>query len=87
MNCVYILQSLANGRFYVGSTNDLNRRIAEHNAGKTKSLQYLRPLQLVFHQEYQTLEQARRIEYKLKKLKSKVIIERIIKEGFIKLGS
>lgn len=87
MNCVYILQSSVNDRFYIGSTNDLDRRVGEHNAGKTKSLQHLRPLQLVFYQEYQTMGQARRIESKLKKLKSKVIIERIIKEGFIKLGS
>ncbi|OGE63759.1 hypothetical protein A3A14_04315 [Candidatus Daviesbacteria bacterium RIFCSPLOWO2_01_FULL_43_38] len=87
MNCIYILQSSVNGRFYIGSTNDLDRRITEHCVGKTKSLQNLRPLQLVFHQEYQTIEQARIIERKLKKLKSRVIIERIIKEGFVSLGS
>jgi hypothetical protein len=28
---IYILQSLKNQRFYIGSTNDLERRVVEHN--------------------------------------------------------
>lgn len=36
MRCVNLLQSTANpGRRYVGSTNDLDRRLAEHNSGKS----------------------------------------------------
>lgn len=34
MRYVYILKSeIQSERFYVGSTNDLDRRLAEHNAG------------------------------------------------------
>ncbi|MBI2096105.1 MAG: GIY-YIG nuclease family protein, partial [Candidatus Taylorbacteria bacterium] len=29
---VYVLRSLKNGRFYIGCTNNLERRIFEHNS-------------------------------------------------------
>ena len=85
MNCVYILKSEKTGRYYIGSTNDINRRISEHNAGKTKSLRYLRPLKIVFKKEFHVLEEARRVEIKLKKLKNRDILERIIEDQEIKL--
>jgi putative endonuclease len=77
---VYILKNLKNHRYYIGSTNNLKRRLEEHNRGKTSSLKHLRPLKLLFKQKYANLIQAKRIEYKLKKLKRKDIIERIIEE-------
>ncbi|MDO8523423.1 MAG: GIY-YIG nuclease family protein [bacterium] len=86
MNYVYILQSEKNGRYYIGSTNDLERRITEHNFGKTKSLKNILPVKLVFKKEYQVLLEARRMELHLKKLKNRVILERIISEGDIKTG-
>ncbi len=82
---VYILQSERNGTFYVGSTNDVERRVFEHQIGHVKSTKNLRPWVLKFFKEYDTLIEARKIEYKLKSLKSKKIIERIIEEKEIKL--
>ncbi|HUW24823.1 MAG TPA: GIY-YIG nuclease family protein [Patescibacteria group bacterium] len=35
---VYILRSTKTGKFYTGSTNNLERRLTEHNANKTMSL-------------------------------------------------
>ena len=86
MNFLYILRSERNGRYYVGSTNNLERRLVEHNAGKTKSLRYLRPFSIVFKKEFVELQEARRVEQKLKKMKSRDIIERIIKDQEMKLG-
>ncbi|HLC83845.1 MAG TPA: GIY-YIG nuclease family protein, partial [Bacteroidia bacterium] len=37
MYYVYILQSELNDSFYKGCTNDLERRLIEHNSGKEKS--------------------------------------------------
>jgi putative endonuclease len=82
---VYILQSKRNGRFYVGSTNDVERRINEHQNGIVKSTKNLRPLVLKFYKEYYTLTEARKIEYRLKKYKSRKIRERIVGEQDIKL--
>ena len=86
MYFVYILESTKNGRYYIGSTNNLERRIIEHNSGKTKSLKYLTPLKIVFQKEYANEIEARRVERKLKKLKNRNIIERIVKEKILHLG-
>ena len=85
MAWVYILQSLSNNRYYIGSTDNLDRRIQEHNRGKSKATKGIRPLKLVFSQKFPSLQQARKVEHQLKRLKSRVIIEKIIKEGIIRI--
>ena len=37
MFIVYILKNNFSGKHYIGSTNNLERRLAEHNRGQTKS--------------------------------------------------
>ena len=37
MYFVYILQSLKDNKRYIGSTNEIQRRVEEHNSGKVKS--------------------------------------------------
>ncbi len=37
MRFVYILKSLKDNDFYVGSTNDVHRRLTEHNSGNVDS--------------------------------------------------
>jgi putative endonuclease len=76
-NCVYILLC-GNGRYYIGSTENLNKRLRLHNAGYVKATKYLRPLQLVFAKQFLTIKVARQIEYKLKKFKNKKIIDSIV---------
>ena len=68
MGIVYILK-LSNGQYYIGSTNDLQRRLSEHNLGKTPSIRYKLPVELVFHQEFDCIIAARRVELMLKKRK------------------
>ena len=85
MGLVYILQSLVNQRYYIGSTNDLRRRFKEHNDGRSSYTKSTRPFRLVFSQKYSTLGEARRIEYKLKKFKNRSIIERIIEDKHIRI--
>ena len=83
---VYVLKSTKSGRYYIGSTNDLMRRLNEHNSGRTPSLKHQRPMEIVFSKECFSSLEARRYEIRLKKLKSRVILDRIVKEGEIKLG-
>ena len=85
MAYVYILQSKRNQRFYIGSTNDLARRLKEHNTGKHHMSKRLQPLKLIFQQEYQDIADARKIEMKLKKLKRKDYILKIIQDGKIRM--
>lgn len=80
---IYILKSNKIGKFYIGSTNNLKRRISQHQNGKVGSTKYLLPLDLVFTQGFKTLQEARKIEFKLKKLKRRDIIQRVINDGVI----
>ncbi|MBI3631739.1 MAG: GIY-YIG nuclease family protein [Candidatus Staskawiczbacteria bacterium] len=86
MYFLYILQSEKNGRYYIGSTNNLKRRIIEHNSGKTRSLKYLIPLKIVFSKEYKQEHETKQMEKKLKKFKNRNIIKRIVAEQELKLG-
>lgn len=83
---VYILKSLRNGRYYIGSTNNLERRIVEHESGKSTYTSESAPWELVFRQEFETLVLARSYEFKLKKLKNRKVLEQIISSGRIFLS-
>ncbi|MFA4891014.1 MAG: GIY-YIG nuclease family protein [Candidatus Gracilibacteria bacterium] len=75
---VYILQSEKNGRYYVGSTNDLERRFKEHNGRQVRATKYICPLKLVYTEEFVDIIDARRRELQIKKWKSKKEIEKLI---------
>ena len=83
MAYVYILKN-QDGRFYIGSTVDLFRRITQHLRGHTQTTRNMGEVTLVFKQEFASLPLARRAERKLKALKRKDYIEKIIKDGYIK---
>ncbi|MBP9691093.1 GIY-YIG nuclease family protein [Candidatus Woesebacteria bacterium] len=83
MACVYILQSEKNQRFYIGSTIDLKRRFQEHCEGRNTSTRNILPVKLIFSQEYSTLHEARKVELWLKRMKSRVLIDKIIQKGII----
>lgn len=82
---VYILQSETYGIYYIGSAYDTIKRLAEHNEGKTIATKNKGPWIIKFSQHFPTMREARQIEYKLKKLKRRDIIERIITEKIIKI--
>lgn len=63
---VYVLRSFADGNFYVGFTNDLKRRVAEHNDGKVHSTAARRPLQLVYYEACRNRADATKREKYLK---------------------
>ena len=62
MYFVYILKSLKNGSYYKGFTNNISRRISEHNSGKTSSNKKLAPFKLIHVEICQTREEARKLE-------------------------
>jgi putative endonuclease len=76
----YILRCNDNS-LYCGQTNNLQRRIKEHNLDKNKSAKYLRgktPVTLVYSEEYPTLQEAMKREWQIKKW-SKTKKEALIK--------
>ena len=64
---VYILEC-ADKLLYTGITNDISRRLEEHNAGINKNSFTFkrRPVKVIFHQEFNDVEQAIWFEKKLK---------------------
>jgi len=85
---LYILKSDKTHKYYIGSSDNPQRRLeTQHNVGFVRSTRSGIPWKLVFKQEYIDLPTARKIEYKLKKLKSREIIEKVISDNFCKLIS
>ncbi len=74
MYSVYILHSKSFNRFYVGYTNDLHRRIAEHNRKKGKFTDAGIPWELVHCEEYPSKKAAMDREKYIKSKKSKQFI-------------
>jgi putative endonuclease len=66
MNYSYVLLSGCDGKFYIGSTGDLRRRVAQHNCGAVCSTAYRRPLELIYYEACLNVEDARRRERYLK---------------------
>ena len=77
---VYFLQSTKDLSFYVGVTNDVERRFGEHNRGQSKSTAAKRPWQLKRIEKFNTIEEAYQRERWLKRQKSRKIIEKIIQD-------
>ena len=82
---VYIIKSLKSDTYYIGSSKDPEKRLIEHNNGKTVSTKHKGPWKLVLTQSYPTILKARQIELKLKKLKRRDYIEKIVEEKIIKI--
>ncbi len=80
MASVYILQSQSSGRYYIGSTNDLERRLSEHRRDHTPSTRGRGPWVLVHQEYFPTLRGARRREWEIKGWKSAKLI-RVLVEG------
>ena len=78
---LYILQSVKNNRFYIGSTTDLTRRLTEHNEGKSPYTRTTRPWIIRYSKKFENILEARREERKLKKLKSRKVIDELIRVG------
>jgi predicted GIY-YIG superfamily endonuclease len=74
----------SDGTYYVGHTDELERRLAEHETGATGGYTATRrPIRLVWFQEFPTREEAKSVEAQLKKWsrrKKEALIERKIDE-------
>ena len=46
----YVLQSKKNGRFYTGYTNDLRKRLIEHNSGKSTYTKERGPFTIIYYE-------------------------------------
>ena len=62
MYFVYVIKSDNRNYIYVGLTNNLERRLAEHNGGLNKTTKPYRPLRLIYSEKFETRIEAREKE-------------------------
>jgi putative endonuclease len=74
---VYVIRSSKDGRFYVGLTDNVERRVFQHNSGKAKSTKGYVPWTLLFFEEFKTRVEARKREKFLKAGSGKEYIKHI----------
>lgn len=79
MFCVYILKSEKNNSYYIGSCENIEIRLEQHNNGKVKSTKRYIPWRLVFKEEHKDLRSARKREIQIKRWKKRSAIENLIK--------
>ena len=70
---VYILESLIDGDFYKGMTEDYLKRLEEHNNGDSKFTRLKKPWKLIFVQAFETKKEALIQERKLKRCNKKYL--------------
>lgn len=64
----YVLEC-ADQSYYAGYTNDLDRRVAMHNAGKGAKYTRARgPVKCIYSEKFETKQEAMRAEYAFKQL-------------------
>ena len=75
----YILFNPVLDRYYIGSTSNLADRLQRHNQGRSKATKAGAPhWELKRCEEFDTLSQARRREAFLKRMKSRLFVEKLI---------
>ncbi len=75
---VYILKSELHERYYIGQTNDIEKRLIRHNKGYVKSTKAYIPWTLVYVEDFKTRNESVSRELELKRWKSKIKIKELI---------
>ena len=75
-----ILYSSKLEKYYIGYTNDINRRLEEHNRKKGKFTDTGIPWLMVYSVSFDNAEEAHKRELEIKKKKSKKYIEWLISQ-------
>ncbi|OGM00971.1 hypothetical protein A2480_03025 [Candidatus Uhrbacteria bacterium RIFOXYC2_FULL_47_19] len=83
---VYVLVSGRDGKFYVGQTNDLRRRLRQHQSGMNRSTAGRLPVMLVFYEAYLSKGDALRRERYFKTTKGKVTLRAMLAD-YLKSGT
>lgn len=79
---VYILKSKKDNNCYIGSTNNLERRINEHNSALVFSTKLRTPFELIYYEAYRSEVDARYREKNLKvRSRAYAQLKRRIKES------
>jgi putative endonuclease len=79
MHYVYVLLSLKDKNFYIGFSEDIKKRLADHNAGRNTSTKPRRPFELIYYEAHLSKEDALRRELYFKTTKGKSTLKQMLR--------
>ena len=86
MNYTYILRC-RDGSLYTGWTNNVEKRVADHNSGKgAKYTKGRRPVELIYYEMFETKEEAMKREYAIKHMTRRAK-EELLRNGRAEKGT
>ena len=83
MYYVYVLRIKKSGRYYIGQTQNLFKRLEKHSRGKTKSMKNRGSFDVVYVEKYSSRADAMRREKEIKRYKGGEAFKRLL-SGFAK---
>lgn len=78
MFAAYVLESLKTGKYYIGSTADLKKRIVAHNEGRSRFTKSGIPWRLVYHEAFKSRSEAMMREKRIKSYKGGEAFKKLI---------
>lgn len=73
-----IIESIAKEHIYIGSTDNVNRRVSEHNSGLVKSTRPYRPFEINAYVAVRTERKSRELEKYFKTGSGKAVLKKRI---------
>jgi len=78
MYYVYIIKSINYNRYYIGHTENIDKRIKLHNNGRVKSTKSFIPWKLIYREVYNTRREAYKRELLIKSYKHGEAFKKLI---------
>ena len=78
MHLTYILFSKSLNKYYIGSTSDIQERIRKHNSNHKGFTGKTNDWELVYTENFDSIQKARFREKQIKNWKSRIMIEKLI---------
>jgi len=78
MYFVYIIKSLKDQKYYIGSTSDVEARLAYHNSGRQRSTKNRIPFILIYSEKFVSRSEAEVREKQIKSYKGGMAFKRLI---------
>lgn len=75
----YVLQSLKDGKQYIGFSRNLRERFKAHQEGNVESTKHRRPLRIIFYEAFTSKEDALRRESYFKTTKGKIALKNMLR--------
>jgi putative endonuclease len=75
---VYILRSLEHNRYYIGHSENVEKRVSEHNFGKVRSTKAYRPWKIIYTEKKENKKEAYAREMQIKSFKHGEAFKKLI---------